>query len=254
MKNTITYFAWFCVLFCTVSASCARADVCVMENGEDERRTRNAYLLAGLSILAIGGGIAALASASGHHKHHVSSSSSSCSPYRYSSSCSSSSSSHHHHHSSSHHHRHHHHHSSSLLSSWSSSSSSLPYSTQGLDPMFAVQPQEEVKVSGLFVAQPCSVENSYASISPFVQMPDGSTRSLGSIPLAGGSLSFGPFDQKGSYTLGVSLDQSLDVSSQTKIASVEVQVDGLGVQKHDFYVPPQASANYEPSPCYFRVQ
>lgn len=271
MKQIIAYFTWFCVLLSTFNLAPAHAELCLIENDDDEKRVRNAYIVAGLTVIGIAGGIAALSSASGHHKHHTSSSYSYSrrhDHYSYSGY-----SGHHHHNHRGHNHRHDRHHkhhkhnshhysifSENNVSSWSDSGRSS-YSAESFD-QFAKKriysndhaEAEETQISGTFISHSDLTDVTEGSFTAFVQLPDGTTRSLGSLLLSGrgtASLPYGPFDQKGTYTFGVSLDRGIDLQMQTKAGSVEIQVNGSVVQRHDFIFPPHATANYEPAPCCF---
>lgn len=277
LKRFIIYLAWFCATVSTFLPSSAYADLCLTDNSESEQfRYRTAYVVAGLTVIGLAAGIACLATASGHHKHHSHCSCSSLDNYRpYSSSCSYSPS--HCHHSYSdcscyysdyscyssdschrHHHRHHHHSGFSDGSSYSRFSRN-EYSDfdRGSGSNFftargKVKPhsKEENSLSGHFIVHHNREQN--GTVTPFIQLPDGTTQSLGTLPLSGnGSIPYGPYHQKGNYTFGMTLDHANDSSSQLKLGSFEVEMNGSTVQKHDFSVPAHSSKSYEPSPfCY----
>jgi hypothetical protein len=114
------------------------------------------------------------------------------------------------------------------------------------------QVNSENILEGRVMAASAALSGGNKSMTAFVQLPDGSSRTLGSLPLSGNaSIPFGPFDQKGVYTFGVSLDQGNESSVQTKLATIEMVVNGNTVQRVDFSAPPHAPARYEPSPYCF---
>lgn len=283
LKHFIVSFGWFCAIFTTYLPAAAYGDLCVTDTCDSETfRSRTAYVVAGLTVVGLAAAIAAMACASGHHKHHSRCSGlSSIDNYRpYSSSCS------HSHHSHSHcssyysdcnsyysdcsrdsDHHHHHHHSGSYdsnyysdfhrneRSSFSSDGSDSPsinlltargktnHSSHGIT-------EEKSALSGYFIAHnSCGQEG---NVTPFIQLPDGTTQSLGTLSLSGnGSIPYGPFNQKGTYTFGVSLDQLNESNGQLKLGSFQIEVNDATVQKVEFSAPPHARNNYEPAPvCY----
>ena len=245
MKQIISYFSWLFVLSTLVVISPAHADLCITPDENEAWRARTAYIVAGLTVIGVAGAIVALSNASGHHKHHTHSSSSWDSYNSY----------HHHGHyhnsySSHHHHKHHHHHSSSLEPI--SERDSLWPINQKI--ALSKDAEEETQISGVFASHCNGAAENQGSFTAFVQLPDGTTRTLGRLSLSGNggtSLHYGPYDQKGTYTFGISLDQTINSPEQMKAGSVEIQVNGSAVQKHDFTLPPHAAANYEPAPCCF---
>lgn len=288
LKNAIAYFAWFCVLLSTYLPAPVRGDLCVTADDELERRNRTAFVVAGLTVIGIAAGIVFLTTASGHHKHHerysAMSSVDNYRPYSYSSSYHSHSSSSHSHSSSSdsysysdyssdhHHNSHHHHHhhsgyyssnpysifSENDASSWSGDSDSynsdrLAIRTKSSKTALSKSAaREESSLSGQFIAHSSSGQE--GNLTVFVQLPDGTSRSLGTASLSGNaSLPYGPFHQKGVYTFGASLDQGNASSSQMNMGSIQIEVNGSTVQKHDFTAPPHAPASYEPAPCCFEL-
>ena len=278
--HAFAYFAWFCVLLSTSLPAPVQGDLCKSPDDESERREKVAYVVAGLTVIGVAAGIACLATASGHHHHHSRSSwMSSVDNYRpYSSGY------HHHHHhssdhsdyssddSSDHHHHHHHHHhhsgyyssnpysifSENNASSWSGGSDSSRSERRTIlrgRTCHAASSKhaegEESALSGQFIAHSSPSADAQGSVTAFVQLPDGSSRSLGTIPLSGnGSLSYGPFLKKGTYTFGVSLDQGSGAAAQ-KIGTIQIEMNGAAVKSHDFTAPPHAPASYEPAPCIF---
>lgn len=281
MKQVIGIIAWLSVLFASFSPSLAMADTSFVLQEDPEARTRAAYILAGLTVIAIAGGIAALATASGHHHHRSSSGSSYDSYDSYSSS--SYSSDHHHHHNDQHHNDHHHdnhHHSrhgkyfssysytvldENNVSSWRGKRSDdvseefrdgRNRGVIGKKLYTGKKASDEKEVTGSLIANPGFAPLEQGNLSAFVQLPDGTTEVLGTIPLSGSSsspLSYGPFDQKGTYTFGVCLEQGTKLPTQTKIGSIEVNIDGSTTQRHDFIAPPHAPANFEPAPFCFNM-
>lgn len=286
MANALRYFkewtAYF-LLCCVVLTSqqpaqlIAQDGTCIlMEPGRDEWRSKTATIVAGAATVAVIGGIAyiALGSSGGCHSHSSSSCSSSYSnynpPFFSSSSYSRDSYGHHHHH-------HHHHHHSNYYSSFSSGSSSgfeyhssqdpqiferniegnQPARTRYLAARNKKSKKEEAdQISGVFTIHPSLSASTKGSITVFVQMPDGSIQNLGNLSFsanAGCSLTYGPFKQKGNYLFGIRLDQGATFSSQTKVCTVEVHLNGTIVECYDFFAPAHASTYYEPTPCEYSL-
>lgn len=261
LKQLIVCFTWFCASLATYLPAPAFGDVCYTEGCEDTYRTRVAYVVAGLTVIGLAAGIACLGTASGHHHHHSRCSGmSSVDNYRpYSSSCS--------HHSHSHCSDYsdcyssyydsctssdsHHHHRSGSYDSYSdfSRNSYSSFSSDESRNFVArgkVNPTEEKALSGRFIT------HGGESVTPFIQLPDGTTHSLGRIA-GNGSIPYGPYSQTGSYTFGVSLDQANETSHQLKLGSFQIEVNESTVQKVDFTAPPHAPNNYEPSPVYYHL-
>jgi len=276
LKQALAYFTWLCVLLSAYAPAQAQGDLCFTENDDRRRWTKTAYFVAGLTVIGIAAGIACLANSSGHHKHHVrysgDSSIDNYRPYSYSSHSSYSSYSDH---SSSysdesrdHHHHHRHHHSGYYssnpysifsendVSSWSGGSDFHRADrafTRGKMHKGTVSRDaagEDKALSGQFIGHACAGQE--GSLTAFVQLPDGTSHSLGNIS-GNGSFSYGPFYQKGTYTFGVSLDRGNGLPSQMKMGSIQIEVDCSTVQRHEFTAPPHAPANYEPAPCCFEL-
>ena len=115
---------------------------------------------------------------------------------------------------------------------------------------------ESDQISGTFMTHPTFSPSAKGSVSAFVQMPDGSIQSLGTLSFSSGSgssLPYGPFTQKGSYVFGIKVDEGVLLSSQIKVGAVEVSVNGSTVEKRDFILPAHASRGYEPTPCEYRL-
>lgn len=243
------FLCW--ALVCLNMPSQLFSQTIISNDQECELRAKTAYILTGATIIALAGvGVAYAASSSWSHRHCCSSYSSCYSSYSCGHSyCSSYSRS-------SHSHRH-----SYSDSSWYSSSS---YSDRTIGDRFIEgqfplrhrrgkgfrQSSEESNVlSGSFIVN--SVGNQGTLIA-FVQLPDGTRQTLGHLSLAeraGCSLSYGPFDQEGNYFFGVAVDQEEASSQQTRIGSVEIEVNGSKVQSYDFIIPAYSPAHYEPAPC-----
>jgi hypothetical protein len=282
LKRWIAYFTLCCVVFAFQQPSRLMAQdcrPCVLVDQEDACRTRTATIVAGATILALVGGVAYIALGSGHKCHsHSSSSSSSCSPSSYSycyspcySSYSYDSYGHHHHH---HHNHHHHSHSYSSRSSdyygddFFIDSEALNNRNLTSDPQLLAsevrsrqlprnkKSKETHQISGVFTTHPSLSATTKGSVTAFVQMPDGTTQVLGSIPFsasAGSSLAYGPFTQEGNYLFGIRIDEGSILSSQTKVGSVEVHVDGSTVESRDFFAPAHSPSHYEPKPCEYSL-
>jgi hypothetical protein len=293
----IVYCILLVVFFASQIRSQVSADTCICNDEEDACRTRVATIVAGVTILALVGGVAYFAFGRGSCRRHHSCSSSSCSyysssSYRYtnadpvlhsSSSSSSSDSSRH-----NHRRRHHHHHSSSSDSylfshndtrSWSSSSSSSSlnrlgpqlseaYLKDGQIPKVGdfvahnrraacfCHSKDSMKLGGRFISHP-SLSTAQGHFIAFVQLPNGMTEDLGRIPFSGStssSLSFGPFDEKGTYAFGIRLEEGASFPTQTKIGSIEVTLNASTVQSAEFLVPSHSPSNYEPLLFYYDLQ
>lgn len=268
---------------------------CILVNQQDAQRTRTATIVAGATIIALVGGIAYIAFGSPCHKGHSHSSSSSSSSSCYSPnhpnhcsyssdyssySCDSYGDHHRHHHHHDHHHHHNHHrHSESLsynssdYSFFSDSDESayhsrsdpqiLEHNAEGNLPAKRIRQlartklsKETDQISGVMITHPSLSASAKGSVTAFVQMPDGTTQVLGSLPFsasAGSSLSYGPFTQQGHYLFGIRLDEGTTLSSQMKIGSVEVNVNGSTVENRDFFAPAHAPCHYEPAPCAYHL-
>jgi hypothetical protein len=283
LKRWIAYFTLCCVVFASQQPAKLIAEdcPCILVEPEDACRTRTATIVAGATIIALVGGIAYIAFGSPCHKGH-SHSSNSCSSSSYSydppfpsyssySSYSYSSDSygrrHHHHHR---HHRHSHRSSdySSDSSFWTGSGYSAYHSAS--DPQIfernaegnlparsrqlacSKKSKETDQISGVFITHPSLSSSAKGSVTAFVQMPDGTIQVLGSLPFSasgGSSLAYGPFTQKGNYLFGIRIDEGATLSSQTKVGSVEVNINGSTVESRDFFVPAHSPSHYEPTPC-----
>lgn len=290
LKRWIAYFTLFCVVFASQQPAKLIAEdcPCILVNQEDACRTRTATIVAGATLIALVGGIAYLAFGSPNHKGHSHSSSSSYSPsyssysydydppfskpsYSYSGYSSNSYSGD----SDGRHQRRHHRHSnrsSDYYSFFTGSNESAYHSAS--DPQFeernaegnlparsrllarAKKSKETDQISGIFTTHPSLSASAKGSVTAFVQMPDGTTQTLGSLPFsasAGSSLSYGPFTQKGNYLFGIRIDEGTMLSSQTKVGSVEVNINGSTVESRDFFAPAHSSSHYEPAPCEYSL-
>lgn len=241
IKQGIFCLLLFCLSLCLNRPFILYASpVCCVYDDENEQRTQMARCLAGVTLIGLGVGAGCLASCSGHRRHHGSSCS--CSSYYYpssysNSSCWSSSSS-----------------SSSCSSSYSSSSScrilknahkqrsvmpseaSLAASTQG-------------KLAGTFTITPSLSALGHGGLIVFVLLPDGTKQVLGRILFSdhtGSSLSYGPFDQAGTYTLGVTLDEGSEIYTQALIGYFDLSINGTFVQTCEVILSP-----YDQSALYF---
>jgi hypothetical protein len=282
LTQLFTYFSLFCVLFFShLPSSTLSADTNLILDDECERRAQMSRILTGVTVVAIAGGIAYAVSQSGGHGHHhssdsSSSSSSSSSSYSSSSQCYPSTSCYSY--------------SSSDSSDYSSRSSSS-YSSSSYDrsnynsinksnvsnfsrndrrhrrtnPQYMERAKKGATIahdsssmanqlSGLFMSH--FTTSGQGSFTAFVQLPDGSMRVLGSIPFSGNtstSLPYGPFNQVGTYTFGISVDEGTVLPIQTKIGSIHLDVNGSTVQSHEFSLPSHPPANYELSPCSYTL-
>lgn len=273
LKRWIAYFTLFCLLFCSQPLSKLYAenepccDTCILVNQDEARRTKTAQFVAGVTLIALVGGVAyfAFGNSSCHHSHSSSCSSSSYGSNSYSSSYGDRSYSSDYSRSDRHHGRRHSRSSEYSASFWDSSSSNGTSDITNVDgfemPLegnFQLprinKSQEADQITGVFVTHPSLSPSSKGSITAFVQLPDGATQTLGSLSFSsngGSSLSYGPFTQKGNYVFGVKLDEGIHLSSHTKVASVDIQVNGSIVESRDYVVPAHAPRHYEPSPCEF---
>jgi len=118
------------------------------------------------------------------------------------------------------------------------------------------QSKESNQITGVFVTHPSLSNTGKGSVTAFVQMPDGTTQVLGSLPFSsssGSSLAYGPFHQKGNYVFKVSVDEGSVFPSHSKVGSVEINVNGSTVESRDFFAPAHASGRYEPVPCEYAL-
>lgn len=231
-------------------------------------RMSTATVVAGATVIALIGGVtyAILGSSCGRNHHG------SC----YSSSNDYSGYSHHNNHHHHHHHNSDHHSNKHRRSHFPSSYYTGSHSSGIKEDMFIDGPQgpervivaarnnlkkqaakEAKEISGLFFSQPCYSGNGQGSMTAFVHLPNGTTESLGTIPLttsSGSSISFGPYKKKGMYSFGIAIEDTGTHSSQYKAGSVELKVNGSTVEMHDFFAPANAPTNYEPCPCGFVLE
>ncbi len=272
--------------FCCENSGCA-----VLVNQEDAQRTKTATIVAGATIIGLVAGVAYMAFGADHHKHHHHSSYSSSSYYTnfdpifdYSSSSSKSDSYRY----SDHSHGYSEYSPSDYYSynpysifsenNVSSFSGGSDYSeltdpqiferrdSEGNRPARGRQlarskgskgsknSKESSQLSGLLTSHPTLSPSGQGSFTAFVQLPDGTTQVLGHLSFSGNggtSLPWGPFNHKGTYAFGISLDEGTPVATQTKIASIEIHIDGSTVQSGEFLIPSHAPAHYEPTPLYF---
>lgn len=282
-KKWVVYLTLLCVALSSQQPFKLNGQGCCRMLEEDEsQRTRTATIVAGASVIALVGGIACLTCcSSSHHKKHSHSSSDSNAYYpssRYDSYGQSHDSYGWHHHDSYGSHQSHHSKKSSHSSSHHSSHSvgGVPRGLHGdPDPQFlqrgaddgnlpahtprvarSKQSKEADQMTGVFVSHPSLSTTGKGKLTAFVQMPDGTTQVLGTLPFsgtAGSSLSYGPFTQKGNYVFRVSVEEGAVLPSHTKVGSVEVHVNGATVESRDFFAPAQGAGRYEPTPCECRL-
>jgi hypothetical protein len=233
----------------------------IVNNEEESCRLKAAYMIAGVAVIAVGAGIAYAASCSGHGK---SCHDSYCSYSNYYNSCysSSSSCSDHHHHSSGH---------SDYSSYFSgSSSSSIGAIENGLlSGNFPLGRQKRPRkhrahgnakekdlahLSGTFTVHSLStMDEGHATV--FVQTPSGAMQTVGSFSLAdrvSGGIPFGPFKESGTYMFGLNMEGVGSISVSEKLCSVEVKVNDVTVESHDFMLSSMGGG--EPGPFYYTMQ
>lgn len=95
--------------------------------------------------------------------------------------------------------------------------------------------EESCQLSATFSTLPVRSCATKGAITPFVQLPDGSTETLGSIPLSEtgtACISCGPFSQKGSYAFGLYVNGTAPTNG--KICRVEIKESGAVVQSGEF--------------------
>lgn len=122
---------------------------------------------------------------------------------------------------------------------------------------YAAKNKEKQALSGVFCRSLSLPLAATGGCSVFVQSPDGTREIIGHISLSSNrdtSLSFGPFTKKGTYTFGIVVDEETTLSTQSKIGSIEIAVDGATAQKGDFSLPAHPSIHYEPQPLYFHFE
>jgi hypothetical protein len=274
-RQFIAYFSLFCVVISSILPSDLFADANIIVDENDEGRTRSAYVIAGLTAMGLAAAGIAYATSSSHCRHSSRCSSSYYSYTNYppdltfsygnlhcprskylfhptnSDDCSSSSS--HDCHSSS----------CSRLKTTARNFKDIP--PKHLAPQFLASHQNSIhsqnssksknRLSGLFI--PNLSATGQGSITAFALLPDGTNQILGRISLSGNGafpLSFGPFYQEGTYTFGISVEEGTIPPNETKICSVNIEINGMIVQSHEFTLPPFAPAKYEPQPCYAHLK
>ncbi len=287
MKRRITYFSSMYLLFSLYAPSLIFADypppmVCV--DSEAQWRSRTALTVIGATVVVLGAGIGyAVSQSGGHCKHHHSCSYSSyyTSPYtscsssnntyyireytrgsrEYSSVIIASSDAYSEFFSNRHHRRHRHHYTDSIEN----------LDLNGLEmpaPHLPIRSQEQIKrralsknkgssslqqLSGSFFI-PYLPELGQGNLTAYVQLPDGKREVLGNISLSGHtgtSLTFGPFDQIGSYSFGMHSDHSITVPTQITLGSLEICINETTVQNYEFILPPYSSPSYEPTTYFY---
>ena len=229
---------------------------CLLIDKEDEQRTRTATILAGATLVTLVGGVAYAAFGNSSHHHHHSSysynnSSDNCGcSSEYNSSWShnySSAFSHHHHHS----------------NSYSFNGNDEVKWDGGVgpghrnvndDPIAGGEIREcsycgsraaaknrasktGLQIEGTFTTHPIPTLSGQGSITPFVQLPDGTTDTLETIALTRNgclSFSYGPYTQKGTYAFGVHSTHGTNIPSQAKIGTLEIKLNGSRVQCGEF--------------------
>ena len=109
-------------------------------------------------------------------------------------------------------------------------------------------------LSGLFTSHLSTAGQ--GSITAFVHLPDGSTSILGNISLSGNtssSIPYGPFNQLGTYSFGIRVDEGTVLPAQTRAGSIEIDVNGSTMQKYDVILPANPPAHYEPNPFTYQL-
>lgn len=283
-----TYFFIFCFMINSLHISKLNGESCpypctcqcILVEEDESQRTRTATIVAGASVIALIGGVAALACCCSGHKKHSHSSSSSRSSHHggdsyYGSHYGSHDSYYNHSGSSSHYYssdNHHHNHSKDYSSNdFSHYYSSGSFYGSRFDPQILEHPvegnlparckqlplthkkiiKESSQITGRFTTHPTLNPSNKGYVTAFVQLPDGTTQTLGKLPFSshsGSSLSFGPFSQKGDYVFGMTVENGTTLSSQTKIGSVEIHHNGSTVGSREFIAPAHVNSHYEPSP------
>lgn len=246
-KQIIIYFFLTCTFFSLNIPCRLEAEMIIVTDQEEEKRTKAAYIITGATVVALGIGIGYVAScSSGKHCHSDSYSRSSYSRSSYYSSYSHES----------HPHSSHSDHDSSSYSIFnsdygSSSSGGSSFPNDPLDPQFPLRhrkttslpiaSKETHHLTGLFTVNPhLPLTLGSGNLTVFVYLPDGTRQNLGCLSLTGNansSVSYGPFYQIGTYIFGVSLEQGILLPPQTCVCSLEIDVNKTKIHTHDFMSP-----------------
>lgn len=267
LHHMTAYFSLLAIIFSFHVPSSLWAEAAFFIDEEDQARTQRAYFLVGATLVALGAGVAYLASTNGsccHKKHDSSYSDSSSSydwddssDYSYRSDYSDYSSyrrSDYSRYSSEDYFSDYSIFNNNIVSSWSDSPSEI------LGPQFSLPRQKHKSAQGATttanllsgVLTSHISPGSQGSFTAFVHLPDGTTNTLGSLSFSentSASLAYGPFNQTGTYTFGISLDVGSQLPLQTKVCSIEMEVNRSTTQRYDFNVPSHAPAHYEPPVC-----
>lgn len=264
-------------------AKLSAQECCKIVEEEDCQRSTTAKIVAGASILALVGGIACLTCCTSHKNHSHSSSKNGS--YSYGDSYDSyghggdsynrswseydkSSYEHQGHYHSDYHSSHSHHHDSAFREKVGNEihpksdpqffqrdlEGNMPARIRKLARSKALA--ESVSITGVFHTHPTHSLSAKGSATALVQLPDGTTQILGTLPFSstsGASLCCGPFVQKGTYLFRLTVDEGTYLSSYTKVGSIEVNVNGSKVENRDFFAPAQVSGHYEPVPCEYSL-
>lgn len=240
LKKIMSYSLLVCFL-CTFPLTQLKAEnppECPCQTKEDIQRSKTAVVVAGVTVVALVGGVAALAfGGCGHHHSHYSPSYSSSSYSSYSSESSYS-------YPSSYSYSNDYSHSSEYYSHYGSGynednliddritrdnksegkpTKSHSHQTKSLSTASKEEIQLTVNFTSLFS------NSSKVNYTPFVQLPNGSTQMLGALSSSdkNQTLTFGPYHEKGTYHFGVSVNSS---NSNIQLANINVTLDGKTVQ------------------------
>lgn len=245
LNHWVAIFSLLCLLFNSLfphklSAQYCPQAPCILIKEEDKERRKTAKIVAGATLIALVGGVAYFALASSScHGHHSSSSSN----YYYD-------------------------HDSHFFDSYYSQNFRPFIRQKTLDFVPSKGKHrfnrkdslkdlnESNEISGTFIAQSVMSSSDHGSMTAFIRLPDGSTQTLGTIDLSsrGSSIPYGPFTQKGTYAFNIKLEDAIPFTSNVKVGTIEIEVNGAKIENHDFFVPPYPPSNYEPAAFEYTLQ
>lgn len=209
---------------------------------QEEQYNRAAVAVAGITVVGVVVGVGCLAFGT-RHKNHLSS-----------------------------HHYHHHHssdysyyysdysnysHDSDYYSSdysrsgdYSGGDSDYPFSDE------SVFPTTKNTLSGLFTLSGNLNLLGQGSVTPIIELPDGTVNLLDplSFSSSGSSTPFGPFNLKGKYRFSIRVEPGTTLSSDAEVCVVQVNVNGVTEEVIKIDLPASPPANFSPSSVSFKLR
>lgn len=111
-------------------------------------------------------------------------------------------------------------------------------------------------LSGLFTLNGNLILLGEGSITPIIELPDGTVNLLDplSFSSSGSSTPFGPFNLKGKYRFSLRVEPGTTLSSKAEVCTVQINVNGVTDEVIKLDVPANPPANFSPSPVSFRLR